>query len=234
MPKQVLNNNVHVWQFNISQTKHRYNYFHNLLSKDEKIKAARFKFEKDKIASVLARGALRHLLSKYLDCPATNIIFHYNKYGKPQLTNNKTIKFNVSHAGEVVVIAFIENNDIGIDVEHIKYNFNVFDVVDSYFSKTEIEALHKLPENLQTEAFFRGWTRKEAFIKAKAKGLSFPLDSFSISMDSDEKAELIETLWDPEEKKLWQIIPFKTEANYKAALAVKSVNATIEHFEFKP
>lgn len=233
MPKYVLNNNVHIWQLNISKTKSHYDYFYNLLSKDEKLKIEQFKFKKDKITSALARGALRLLLSKYLNCPIDTIIFKYGEYGKPELAGNKTVKFNISHAGEIIVIALTENNDLGIDVEQIKYNFNVLDVVNSYFSKTEIEYLNKLPKATQTEAFFRGWTRKEAFIKAKAKGLSFPLDTFCVSIDSDKKAELLETLWDMEEKKLWQIIPFETEPNYKAALAIKNEIKTIEYFKFK-
>ncbi|TBN04431.1 4'-phosphopantetheinyl transferase superfamily protein [Hyunsoonleella flava] len=232
MPKYVLNNNVDIWQLNISQTKSHYDYFYNLLSKDEKLKVERFKFKKDRITSTLARGVLRLLLSKYLNCPTDAIIFKYGKYGKPELVNNKTAKFNVSHAGEFVVMALSENTEVGVDIEQIRYDFNIFNIVNNYFSKTEIEALHKLPRATQTEAFFRGWTRKEAFIKAKSQGLSFPLDSFSVSIDSDIKAELIETLWDKSEKSLWQIVPFETAANYKAALAVKGQINTIEYFKY--
>lgn len=232
MPKYQLNNNVHIWQLNISQTKNHHEYFNNLLSKDEKLKVERFKFKKDKITSVMARGVLRVLFSKYLDCLIDDIIFKYGEYGKPELANNKTIKFNVSHSGEMIVIAFCNDYDIGIDVEYIKRDFNVFDIVDNYFSKQEIKALHKIPNNQQTEAFFRGWTRKEAFIKAKSQGLSFPLDSFSISIDTDENAELYETTWDNNEKNLWNIVPFETHKDYKAAFAVKGKIDAVKYFKF--
>lgn len=232
MPKYVLNNNVHIWQLNISQTKSHYDYFYNLLSKDEKLKVERFKFKKDRITSTLARGVLRLLLSKYLNCPTDAIIFKYGEYGKPELVNHKTVKFNVSHSGEMIVMAFCNHYDIGIDVEYINRDFDVFDIVDNYFSKQEIKALHKIPNNQQTEAFFRGWTRKEAFVKAKSQGLSFPLDSFSISIDADENADLYETVWDKNEKNLWNIVPFETHKDYKAAFAVKGKIDAVKYFKF--
>lgn len=230
MPKYLLHNNVHIWHLNISQTKNHYDYFYNLLSKDEKLKVERFKFKKDKITSVMARGTLRVLFSKYLDCPTNDIIFEYGEYGKPELANHKTIQFNVSHARDIIVIALCNDYDIGIDVEYIKKDFDVLDIADNYFSKQEIKALHKIPANQQTEAFFRGWTRKEAFIKAKSQGLSFPLDSFSISINTDDNAELYETAWDKNEKKLWNIVPFKIHKDYKAAFAVKGNFNTIKYF----
>lgn len=232
MLKYELNQNAHIWRLNVNENVDGLDFLFTLLSKDEKQRVNKFTFEKDRTTTIIARGSLRHLLSRYLNCQATDIKFSYGKYGKPTLLNNKTIKFNVSHSGEMIVIAFCNDYDIGIDVEYIKRDFDVFDIVDNYFSKQEIKALHKIPNNQQTEAFFRGWTRKEAFIKAKSQGLSFPLDSFSISMDSDDNAELYETAWDKNEKNLWNIVPFETYKDYKAAFAVKGKIDDVKYFKF--
>lgn len=225
---------VSIWYLNIREDAGYYNFLYSLLSEDEKQKAGKFKFQNDRVTSVLARGSLRLLLSKQLDCNAKDITFYYGEYGKPSLIkNNKTLKFNVSHSKDMIVIALCNNYDIGVDIEYIKRDFDVFDIVENYFSKKEIKTLNSLPKPEQTAAFFRGWTRKEAFIKAKAKGLSFPLDSFSVSIDSDDKAELYETIWDVNEKASWNISPIIIAKDYKAAVAVKGKIKTSKHLRFK-
>lgn len=225
-------NKVHVWVIKKDSIIKFLEYYRDLLSIDEKKKSKTFRFSKDRNTYILARGALRLLLTKYLKIHPKNIVFNYCAFGKPKIKYDYTIKFNVSHSGEMIVIAFCNDYDIGIDVEYIKRDFDVFDIVDNYFSKQEIKALHKIPNNQLTEAFFRGWTRKEAFIKAKSQGLSFPLDSFSISMDSDDNAELYETAWDKNEKNLWNIVPFETHKDYKAAFAVKGKIDDVKYFKF--
>ena len=124
------------------------------------------------------------------------------------------------------------NNDIGVDVEKIKADFNVFEIASNYFSNSEIESLKKLPIENHVKGFYRCWTRKESFIKAKAKGLSFPLDSFSVSFDSDEKAELLETKWAKNEKDLWKLFSFSPKENYIGAVSVKGNIQNIKYFNF--
>ncbi|GAB1858452.1 4'-phosphopantetheinyl transferase superfamily protein [Flavobacteriaceae bacterium MHTCC 0001] len=214
-----------IWVINSAPLSNKVAHFYNLLSEEERHKANKFKFEKDRSMSIIARGALRYLIGNYLTTNPKRIAFTYGDYGKPEIDARSNLNFNVSHSGELIVIGFVNHIDIGVDVEFIKTDFDVLDIVDHYFSKAEIDALYQLPKLEQTEAFYRGWTRKEAFIKAKGKGLSLDLHSFSITMDSDNTAELYETQWDTNEKLQWQITPFKTLRNYKAAIALKG-NAT--------
>ncbi len=232
-PKFQLNNNAHVWILNVKSEIANLRVFNEVLCQDEKTKADKFRFEKDKNTSIIARGALRMLLGKYLNTTPKSISFKYGEFGKPELTNNQNLKFNVSHSKDLIVIGFVNYKAIGIDVEYIKRDFDVIDIVDNYFSKKEIVAICNIPKKLQTEVFFRGWTRKEAFIKANAKGLSFPLDSFSVSIDSDEKAELYETIWNSHEKNNWKIIPFKTLPEYKAAVVLSQKIDTIKFLDFE-
>ncbi|TYA74712.1 4'-phosphopantetheinyl transferase family protein [Seonamhaeicola marinus] len=206
--------------------------FESLLCEDEKIKANKFKFNKDKYTYIIARGALRLLLGKYLKVTPKSISFYYGAYGKPSVENNDGLMFNVSHSKNLIVIGFTKNNEIGVDVEHIKTDFDVMDIVANYFSKSEIAFINGLSKADQTEIFYRGWTRKEAFIKANAKGLSFPLDAFSISLDSDNSAELYETHYDTNEKNNWRIIPFDTLPEYKGALAVRGEVKRVDYLKF--
>lgn len=228
----LLDNNIHIWVLKTSSQKPYLDAFNKVLSEDEKRKAGKFRFEKDRNTSIVARGALRILLGKYLDRPPETINFNYGEFGKPEIDSSQNLNFNVSHSRDLIVIGFVRNLDIGIDVEFIKKDFDVMEIVDNYFSEREIKFINNVPKKLQTDVFYRGWTRKEAFIKAKAKGLTFALDSFSISTDSDERAEVKETLWDSKEKHLWRIVPFKTLPDYKAAIAVNGKITSVNSFLF--
>ncbi|NAS30807.1 4'-phosphopantetheinyl transferase superfamily protein [Flavobacteriaceae bacterium R38] len=196
-------------------------YYFNLLASDEKEKAGKFYFEKDRRKYIAARGILRTLSGRYLNEDPKQVQFTYGEYGKPAYLQHPNLKFNISHSGEIVVLGFVHNYEFGIDVEFIKSNFDVLDIAQNFFSSKEIAALEKLPETLQNHAFFRCWTRKESFIKAKGSGLSFPLDKFTVSIDSDTEATLLETVWDSSEKKEWNVFSFVPAKGYLAALVAR-------------
>ncbi len=232
-PKALSDNEVQIWIVNIETLKVKQDFFYDLLNKDETRRASKFRFEKDSSTFILTRGVLKWLLGHYLNQSPNTISFEYGPFGKPYYMNQKNLNFNVSHSGSIAVIGFVRQLEFGIDVEYVKHDFDVMDIVDNYFSKKEIAALQNLPKDKQTDMFYRGWTRKEAFIKAKAKGLSFPLDAFSITMDSDKTAEVYETLWDDTEKSLWRIIPFKSAPGYKSAFAALGAIKNISFSQFQ-
>ncbi|MFD2726454.1 4'-phosphopantetheinyl transferase family protein [Hyunsoonleella rubra] len=230
---KISDGNCHVWMVNFNEMKSNISFFSNHLSDDEKLRASKFHFKKDEERFIVFRGVLRFISGKYLNLKPEAVTFKYGEFGKPEFALKADLKFNISHSKDMAVMGFVNNFDIGIDIEFMKSDFHVMDIADNYFSKHEIQMLREFPENLQTEGFYRCWTRKEAFIKAKSKGLSFPLDAFSISIDSANEAELYETLWDANEKDLWHISPFETAKNYKAALAIKGNIENIDYFDFK-
>ena len=212
---------IDIWVIDIMAINDNMAFFYTLLSNDERIKANRFKFDKDKKISIVSRGSLRYLIGQYLNLNPTAITFTYGTYGKPQMDGLTALKFNVSHSKRFIVVGFAYGMDLGVDIEYINNTFNVMDIVDNYFSKAEIKAIAKLAQpHERTNAFYRGWSRKEAFIKAKGLGLSLDLHSFSITMDGDETAELYETHWNGYEKQDWHILPFYVHPDYKAAVAV--------------
>jgi len=228
----LLQNQVHIWFINFNISEDDITLLYKFLSEDEIVKASKFKFNKDKICSIITRGALRLLSSKYLNIKPEDIPFKYGDYGKPDYDFKTNLKFNISHSGQMAVIGFVLNDDIGVDIEEIKTNFDVLDIASNYFSNSEIEALKNLSLESQTKGFYRCWTRKESFIKANAKGLSFPLDSFSVSIDSDEKTELLETNWDKNETDLWKLFSFSPQKNYIGAVSVKGNIQNIKYFNF--
>lgn len=223
---------AHVWYANLKKDSNKLYQYYDLLSFEEKQKARQFKFSKDKNQSIITRIVLRLLSSKYLNIKPEAVTFKYGEYGKPEYNFDSDLKFNISHSGDLIVIGFVKDFDIGVDIEKVKYNFDVFEIASKFFSALEIETLKKVHKTKQVEYFYRCWTRKESFIKAKSVGLSFPLDSFSVCIDSDKKTKLLETKWDDTEKHKWQLFTFTPLPNYIGAASVKGNIDGVAFFKF--
>ncbi|HWG58375.1 MAG TPA: 4'-phosphopantetheinyl transferase superfamily protein [Candidatus Acidoferrales bacterium] len=176
---------VHVWRVSLPAVRADLPRFEASLSADEKNRAARFHFERDRNCYISARGILRELLGRYLHQVPRAIQLGYSAYGKPFLAGNNSdagMHFNVSHSHDLVLLAFSREGDIGVDVELIRPEFSGDEIAERYFSARELQELRSLPPELRVEGFFLCWTRKEAYIKARGAGLQIPLDSFSVSL----------------------------------------------------
>ncbi|WP_171037081.1 4'-phosphopantetheinyl transferase superfamily protein [Maribacter algarum] len=230
--KSLTDKTIHFWYCDFNQNKNRLDSFHSILSTDERARSGKFKFEKDRDCYIISRGILRLLLGSYLDMKAKDIKFKYTSYGKPILDFESNLKFNVSHSGNRAAFAFFRNTEIGVDIEKIKYDFDVLELAQNFFSKKEIEVLERQSEENLPAAFFRCWTRKESFIKAEGSGLSFPLDKFAVSLENDEEAKLLETQWNLKEKVEWNLFSFKPASDYIAAVAVRNHVTKISYYDW--
>ena len=212
---------VLIWKADLNISAGQYHSYYSTLSKDEKERASRFRFEEDRIHFVAARGILRQVLAQYLDCSASEIIFEYNAYGKPHLPAGHDIEFNLSHSGGVALLAFSVNQAIGVDLEVINPTIEIAKLAQRFFSKNEADTLLKQPEEKQARLFFNCWTRKEAFIKGHGEGLSLALDQFEVSLLDSEVPKLKATRWDMDEAKEWELYSLKPDIKKTAAVAIK-------------
>lgn len=105
-----------------------------------------------------------------------DLTFTYNRWGKPALAGGAPLEFNITHAYEVVALAFTRGRRVGIDVERIDRAIDVLALADRFFTAEEAASLRGLEEPHRSAAFFRGWTRKEAFVKAQGEGLARSLE----------------------------------------------------------
>ncbi|KKM64557.1 hypothetical protein LCGC14_1500200 [marine sediment metagenome] len=226
------NKALHLWNFNVSEFLHQLEIYETLLSPEEMERANRYKFAKDRTVYILARGILRILSGRYLNQIPESIKFKYNKYGKPDYDFRTQIKFNVSHSGNLIVMAFAKTSDIGIDVEKMRNDFDVMKIAQNFFSPDEIHTLEALPEKERIHGFYTCWTRKESFIKAKGSGLSFPLTSFSVSLDIN-KAQLLRTAWDAAEKEKWHLFTFAPTIGYVGAISVRGDLLYLQHKQWE-
>ena len=208
------------------------------LSFREKEKALRFHFERDRIRYVLTHGVLRNLIGRYLKIEIDTISFRENKSGKPFLdlpffAKEKNIEFNISHSGNMILIGFRfskNKNQIGIDVEKIKSDFDFELVLDSFFTEKEKENIWT-SEN-SSETFFKYWTRKEALVKATGTGLNHELKWIDLSKEINllktEEAKFSEFL----AKKMF-IHTFKINKNYVASIALTNENESLRFLKYK-
>lgn len=184
---------IHVWQVFLDFEQSALRQFESVLSVDEKARAARFRFARDREHFVAARGILRELIGHYQRRPPSAIRFSYGPEAKPSLQleyGQLPIQFNLSHSHGLAVFAFAHGRKVGIDVELIQPSLAAEKTARRFFSRLEIEELHSLPGAMRPEGFFLCWTRKEAYVKARGKGLYIPLDSFSVSLTPGQQERL--------------------------------------------
>lgn len=195
--------------------------FARTLSDDERARAARFRFDRDRDRYVVGRGLLRRLLGEYLGIAPAAVRFAYGAHDKPRL-ETEALRFNLSHSGPVALYVFNRREEVGIDVELDQGDYARERIAERFFSPTETASLRSLPDALQPRAFLTCWTRKEAFIKARGDGLSLALDSFDVSLKPDTPAAVLRTEWCAGEAGQWWLGDLSApEKGYIAAVAVK-------------
>jgi 4'-phosphopantetheinyl transferase len=206
---------VHVWCASLAQPAADYA---ALLSADEQARARRFRFEREQRRFTVGRGILRLLLGRYLDFPAEKLQFAYDPHGKPALAADPQTRFNLSNSGELALYAFTLNHDLGVDLEQIHPLPDAEQLAERYFSPRERAELVVLPASQRLEAFFSGWTRKEAWLKARGDGLTYPLDQFSVVLTPEKPAQLLETKDGTPAR--WSLQALTPAPGYVGALAV--------------
>lgn len=226
-PPQLLlpeRNQVHVWCAALDRPEWLVNSLWNTLAPDERERAKRFHFRRDSEHFIIARGLLRNIVGRYSGIEPGALRFCYGPYGKPALAeelNAAMIRFNVSHSHGLALFAIARGREIGVDLEYARRGPSQEHIAERFFSRQEVAALRALPADMQAEAFFSCWTRKEAYIKARGEGLSLPLDQFDVSLTPGEPAALLSTRCDPQEASRWSLRELNPASNYVAALAVE-------------
>jgi 4'-phosphopantetheinyl transferase len=224
---------VHVWRVPLNQSSERTTLSLEVLSPDEREKAARFRFAKDRNQFVQARAALRFILSEYLGVAPHSLDFSYGPFGKPALANreeNSGLRFNLSRRDGLALIAVTRGREIGVDVELVCADVPVFEIADVSFSLAESATLRSLPESLRAAGFYNCWTRKEAYVKARGEGLSFPLKQFDVSLTPGAAAKLLRA--SDNEAGRWTLKEIPVAENYVAALAVAGSNLNVRCGDF--
>jgi len=219
---------VHVWRIALDQPEESVRSFRRMLEPDELNRAGRFHFEIHRRHFIVARGFLRSVVARYLETEPETLRFSYGVYGKPELASEHVLRFNLSHSHEVALLAVTRDEELGVDVEHIRADFASEEIARRFFSRAEVEVFNALPKEEQVAAFLRCWTRKEAYIKAIGKGLSQPLDEFDVTLGPDVEPALLRVEGDDASR--WLLTDLNAGTGYAAALAIPTPITTIRCF----
>jgi 4'-phosphopantetheinyl transferase len=226
---------VHVWNAHFDPSKTSANQKTQLLSQDERDRAARFHFAKDREHFVYARGVLRILLGRYLDVPPQSVTFRYGRTGKPELSptsHDTNLHFNVSHSHGYLLVAIARNCAVGIDIETIRSEMDIEAIAERFFSSAETEQLRFLTGPEKREGFFNGWTRKEAYLKARGEGIGEGLGRFAVSLIPGKPARLLFDRRDPDAVTRWSIRELSVESGLSAALAVEAADFRLKRLQW--
>ena len=221
---------VHVWRIGLEQPVQLLDRFRRTLAPEEIDRAGRFHFERLQRHFVASRGLLRHVLARYLAAKPEELRFTYNDYGKPSLSGERGLQFNMSHSHEVALVAVTREAAVGVDVEHIRADFASEEIAQRFFSRLEVETLSSLPEEERVEAFFRCWARKEAYIKAIGKGLSQALYGFDVTLAPSDPPALLRA--GEQDRLSWSMSDINVGSEYASALAVEGVPSQILCWQF--
>ncbi|CAH0342918.1 4'-phosphopantetheinyl transferase superfamily protein [Rhizobium sp. CECT 9324] len=182
---------IDIWSWSLDMPSGEDTKFGTCLSHDELERASRFVRSDDTRRYIAGRTGLRSILGRYLDTAPSDISFSYSESGKPgiQSTGARPLEFNLSHSGDQALLAVSRQFVLGVDIEQIKPIAE--DVAGHFFSAAECSELKAYPDQGRMSAFYRCWTRKEAFVKAQGAGLSLALDCFDVSLSPQRQHTLL-------------------------------------------
>jgi 4'-phosphopantetheinyl transferase len=229
---------VHVWLLSLDRPTRPMSEFAALLTADERERAERFHFERDRRRFIAGRGQLRLLLGAYLERDPAALKLSYGPAGKPRLDvsepRGRALDFNLSHSAGMALLGVTRGRRIGVDIEALRDTPDLDDVARQHFASEEMQARQALPAALKLDAFFATWTRKEAYLKAIGDGLLAPLDRFVVAVDPMASARLLSIEGSREAAARWTMWGGTPAVGFWGAAAVEGEDLSLETFVLAP
>jgi 4'-phosphopantetheinyl transferase len=232
---QLQRSQVHIWRVWLDAPSHQIETLKFNLSEAEIRRAEKFHFLKDRNRFLAAHNYTRQILGRYLDLAPEQILYTYNDHGKPDIDHKHApgpLHFNLSHSDSVCLLAVSNEMQLGVDVERVKHKENIEEIAQRFFSPGEVEQLFAQPESHRDEAFFRCWTRKEAYIKAHGGGMSIPLDQFEVTFISGVPPKINHIGGNVREAARWTLYHLNPREGFIGALAVEGQPIDLKFFQW--
>lgn len=208
---------VTVWMLSLDQPAIAPGDLWNHLTDAERARAAGYKMESIREQFARCRGWLRLILGSYLSCTARDVSIETGPDGKPVLADRSNLHFNVAHSAGWALIG-VAPRPIGIDLERVRDLESAAALVARYFSPEEQRAFAALPDERRREAFFRGWTCKEAVLKGIGAGMR-GIERCVVELDPEREPRVLAL--DPAlSSETWRLKVWPAGSDLMAALAV--------------
>jgi 4'-phosphopantetheinyl transferase len=177
-------NEIHLWLADLDRLARRTESERDILSVEELVRAARFRFEGDRRRYLVRHFLLRELIGLYIEQEPVQVELGCNLFGKPQLLVPSAIRpleFNLSHSVNLAVYAFARRRRVGVDVEAIRRDLEWKEMSGAFLHPAEALHVNALPRSGQLGAFFEYWTLKEALLKAHGTGFAVPPNQIDLT-----------------------------------------------------
>ncbi|GAB4025291.1 4'-phosphopantetheinyl transferase family protein [Spirosoma gilvum] len=181
------------------------------LESHEIIRAQRFRQADDRHRFVYGRRIIRRLLGAYVGLPPADVTLTIGTNRKPVLAHSADWHFNMSHSGNWILVA-VGRELVGVDLEKVVSSFVFQDIIAQSFSQPEQQFIGK--SHNPGETFYQLWTRKEALVKATAKGVD---EDFARVPSLDGTHRIDSSVIGASNN--WLINSFSVDEGYPAAVA---------------
>jgi 4'-phosphopantetheinyl transferase len=216
---------IHVWCAGLDNLASELPAFARPLSENERKRADRFQFDRDRNRFIVRHGLLRMILGRYLNIEPARVALAYEARGKPMLYGPAFMPpfhFNLSHSNGLALIAGTRQAALGVDVEHVRFVPEADQIAAKFFSPREGAMLNAIPAEQKMEAFFHCWTRKEAYLKATGEGIAEALPRIEVSLKPGQPARLLKINGDALAASLWTLSALAPAPGFVGALAIKA------------
>ncbi len=125
------------------------------------------------------------------------------------------LRFNTSRSGGIALFATSRTTEVGVDIEEIRSTVDVEGMAARFFSPAERAALASLGPAQRPAAFFQCWTRKEAYVKGTATGLTVPITTIDVGVGGETNVSG------------WAVHQVDVAPGFAAAVAVHRYDGTV-------
>lgn len=196
-----------------------------LLSAPERAQLAKFHFARDRHRYLLTRACIRTVLSRYAEVAPAQWEFVPGAYGRPRIANQGgeigSLSFNISHTAGLILVGVTRGGELGVDVESLAARPAHLEIARSYFAPDECELLRATPPLSRAEMFFRIWTLKESYVKARGFGLAMPLDRFSFRIQSQGALDFTAHPLLDDVPERWHFVQLRLSTDHVAAICMR-------------
>jgi len=225
--REYLAGHMIVWIAQVSQARDSLIFLEPLLDGQDRERATRFRVPEDRARFVLGRGLLRKCLGLYLHQTPETIELAYTDRGRPVLPHDESLQFSISHTHDLVAVALTADARIGIDLEYAQSHWDLLELAKRIFSEEDLQTFQALPGKEAPGAFFRAWTRKEAYLKARGEGIAEGLQQVSVSFGPEEASSLRDTR-DESAAQTWRLLALPVPEDYMGSLACDNAHKQLE------
>ncbi|HEX4140166.1 MAG TPA: 4'-phosphopantetheinyl transferase superfamily protein [Candidatus Methylacidiphilales bacterium] len=209
---------VVVWLANVPELQDELAGLEALLDPRERERAESFRFAEDRARFTVGRGLLRHGLRRYAPKVPPAIEMAYSSLGRPLVpAEYEAPRFSISHTRDLVALAFAAGAQAGVDLEYMQPPVDLLELAERILSEEDLHAFVSLPRHERLPAFFRVWTRKEAYLKARGEGIATGLQDVSVSLAAE--AVILVTDRRDSSSTAWRLHSLPVPAEYMGCVA---------------